>query len=96
MNMDLVYVRWLINEIDKAFQITERNTWLFDIVYIGGKMGKEDVINYVMNSPANTNRAVLESLLNGTEESIDFGTMDFSRFGCRYIKLKRQEDIHIF
>ncbi len=32
-------------------------------------MSKEDVINYVMNSPHNTNRAVLNSMLNTVIQS---------------------------
>ena len=51
-------------------------------------MDKNDVIDYVMTTPGNTNRAVLNGMLDNIKgESIDFGTMDFTRAGVRYIIL---------
>ena len=47
-----------------------------------------------MNSPANTNKMVLSDMLDsigGQEDSIDFGTMNFTRGGARYIILDFDE-----
>ena len=57
-------------------------------------MDKQQIIDYVMNSPANTNPNVLGTMLDGIggqESSIDFGAMDFTRPGLRYIVLDFDE-----
>ena len=57
-------------------------------------MDKQQIISYVMHTPGNTNPNVLGSMLDGTggqESSIDFGTMDFTRGGMRYVVLDFNE-----
>lgn len=49
---------------------------------------KEDIISYVMKTPENTNPNVLGNMLDDISgDSIDFGTMDFTRNGNRYVVL---------